>query len=61
MAVRGLAADASPVQRSGAVTSKSSALSAPGATIGLILFAAIIGGGIYLAVDGGNDSPPVSP
>tara|TARA_B100000929_G_scaffold172594_1_gene136713 strand:- start:389 stop:499 length:111 start_codon:yes stop_codon:yes gene_type:complete len=36
-------------------------LSAPGATIGLILFAAIIGGGIYLAVDGGNDSPPVSP
>ncbi|WP_187335176.1 hypothetical protein [Novosphingopyxis iocasae] len=54
-------ADALSVQRSGAATSEVSELSAPGSTIGLILFAAIIAGGIYLAVDGDNDSPPVSP
>lgn len=33
----------------------SSNLSAPGSVIGLVLFAAVIAGGIWLAVDGDDD------
>ena len=46
-------------QRAGAFADEESNLHAPGAIVGLILFAAIIAGGIFIAVDGNDD--PVSP